>query len=217
MALTFPLALADLAEQLHLASVAWNLLRFEETSILGSGEFLTAELAPPVWEADCASNEMYDADAYALLARLNALGGSLNTFLLHNTAKPAPRMDPNGTILGAANPVIATIAANRKELTISGLPANYVLSGGDFMQITYGSGRVAFLQIVVGKTASGAGLTGLIEVTPHMRPGITEGLVVKLFKPAAKMKLVPGSLRIESAGTTMSRLRFLARQTLAAT
>jgi len=237
MALTFPLALPNLADLLPLESTPWNLAQYQEYSGLGTGEGLAHDLGPPLWEAECSTGPMYHDDAYAVQARLNALIGSVQTFMLHNPAKPGPRMDQNGTILAtgaggpsllldfinddafavasSSSPVIGSIAANRKEVTISGLPNGYVLSGGDFFQVNYGAGRVALIQIVVSKTAVG-GVASMVEVTPHLRPGINAGSAITLIKPAAKVKLVPNTLRLENIGGLHSRLRFTARQTLAA-
>ena len=85
------------------------------------------------------------------------------------------------------------------------------------MHIDYGTlSRRVLMQAAEGATANGSGVTGVFEVRPQLRPGITAGLAVTLKKPAAKVKIVPGSLRIETVTTLLSQLRFTARQTLAA-
>jgi len=245
MALTFPLTLANLADLLPIESAPWNLVYQQEFSGLGTGEGLAHDLAPPLWEAEVPTGPMYHDDAYAAQARLNALLGSINSFYLHNPAKPGPRLDPTGSAL--AGPVwifaggvwndagvwlddvpwggtptvgsatLHTIGANRNTVRIDSLPSGYVLSVGDFFHVDYGSPtRRALIQIVEVATASSAGLTPEFQVTPHLRPGITTGAAISLLKPAAKVKLVPGTLRLENIGGLHSRLRFTARQTLAA-
>ena len=159
---------------------------------------------------------MYHDDAYAAQARLNALAGSLQAFYLYNPAKPGPRMDPKGVVLGGAIPTLSFISANRKIVRMNTLPVGYVISGGDFWAVECGSGRRALIQAVEGSVASAGGVAPEFEVTPHLRPGVTTGLVVQLIRPAAKVKLVPGTLRLENTGALHSRLRFTARQTLAA-
>ena len=216
MALTFPLSLPNLADLLPLESASWNLAQQQELSGLGSGEGIAHDLGPPLWEAEVSTGLMEHDDAYAALARLNSLAGSVNTFYLHNPAKPGPRMDVNGITLGAATPTISAISTDRRSLAITGLPDNYVLSVGDFLAIDYGTGRRALLQAVEAKTASSGGVTTQFEVTPHLRSGITTTLAVTLIKPAAKVKLVPNSLRLDTSGALQSRIRFTARQTLAA-
>lgn len=216
MALTFPLSLQNLADLLPIESAPWNLVYQQEFSGLGSGEGLAHDLAPPLLEAEVSTGPMYNDDAYAVQARLNALMGSVQSFYLTNPAKPGPRMDPKGEILGSATPALSFIGANRKIVRINSLPAGYVISAGDFFHVDYGTGRRALIQAVEASTASAGGVAPEFEVTPHLRPGVTTTLAVQLIKPAAKVKLVPGTFRLENSGALHSRLRFTARQTLAA-
>jgi len=65
-------------------------------------------------------------------------------------------------------------------------------------------------------TADSEGDAGPVEVRPHLRPWLAAGQTVTLWKPAAKVKLVSGSLRVTQVTSVTSRLRFTARQTLAA-
>ena len=216
MTLSFPLALADLADLLPVAAVAWNELRQDAVSALGSGEWLTHELGSPLHEAEVRIARMSHARAEQLRARLRALDGGAH-FYLCNPTMLYPQADPGGTILGSASVVIASISANRKALTLSGLPAGYVVTTGDYLHVDYGTpSRRALIQAVEGTIANGSGVTVVFEVRPHLRPGITAGLAVSLKKPAAKVKIVPGSVRIETVTTLLSQLRFTARQTLAA-
>jgi hypothetical protein len=214
--LSLPLALADLADLLPVAAVAWNEARQDAVSALGSGEWLTHELGPPLHEAEVRTARMPHARAEQLRARLRALDGGAH-FYLSNPTMLFPQADPGGAILSSASVVIASIHANRKALTLSGLPAGYVITMGDHMHIDYGTpSRRALLQAAEGATANGSGVTPEFEVRPHLRPGTTTGLAITLKKPAAKVKIVPGSVRIETVTTLLSQLRFAARQTLAA-
>jgi hypothetical protein len=214
--LSFPLALADLADLLLIAAVAWNELRQDASSTLGSGEWLTHELAPPLHEAEVRTARLPHSRAEQLRARLRSLDGGAH-FYLSNPTMPYPQADPGGVLLGSASAVIASIHANRTAITLSGLPAGYVITMGDYLHVDYGTpSRRALLQAAEGATANGSGVTAQFEVRPHLRPGIAAGLAVSLKKPAAKVKIVPGSVRIETVTTLLSQLRFTARQTLAA-
>lgn len=220
MALTFPLSLHTFADGIlpggWIESVAWNLMRQDEYSGLGTGEFLTHDLGPPLWEAEVSSIEMYNDDARRLKARFNALDGSNSAFFLYDPTAAYPASDPTGATYGSSTPLIDTINANRKAIKISGLPANYVLTEGDLFEVDYDSSpyRRSLLQVVEAATADGAGLTPEFEVRPHLRPAITTTLEVNFIKPSAKVKLVPDTLRSETVGPMTSRLRFTARQTL---
>jgi hypothetical protein len=214
--LSFPLALADLADLLPVAAVSWNELRQDATSVLGSGEWLTHELGSPLHEAEVRTARLPHARAEQLRARLRALDGGAH-FYLSNPTMLYPQADPGGAILGSASVVIASIHANRKALTLSGLPAGYVITMGDYLHADYGTpSRRALLQAAEGAIANGSGVTPELEVRPQLRPGINAGLAVTLKKPAAKVKIMPGSVRIETVTTLLSQLRFTARQTLAA-
>lgn len=95
-------------------------------------------------------------------------------------------------MLGAAIPRIHSVAANNREMRISGLSAGYVISDGDYLSFAFGASplRYAFHQVVTGAAASGAGITPMIEVTPHIRPGWAAGAVVQLVNPIFKAVLV---------------------------
>lgn len=217
MALTLPLSLADFFDTLKVRSAPFVLIEQQEYSGLGTGEGLAHDLGPRLWQAQVESAPMALAEAQALLARIEALDGSINAFYAYNPSKAYPDADPSGSILGASTPTIHTIASNRKEMRLTGLPAGYVLTAGDMLAVDYGSpSRRALIRIVTGATASGGGLTPLFEVRPHLRPGIVTTLPVSLVKPAMKAKIVPGSLSTAHDLMVTGSLSFTMRQTLAA-
>lgn len=216
MALTFPLAQTSFGDTLPVQSVEWTLTRQQEFSGLGTGEGLVADLAPPLWEGQVTLRPLLHTDARAIAAQLDAFDGGMNSFYLANPLGWYPKADPDGAIYGVSAPTIHTIASNRKEVRITGLPANYVLSPGDMFAVDYGSpSRRALHRLVTGSTAV-AGLTPLVEVRPHLRPGITTTLAVDFSKPAAKVKIVPGSVAEQFHNANRTRISFRVRQTLAA-
>lgn len=217
MALSFPLALPDLVDLLKIESVAWNAVYQQELSGLGTGEGLSHDLGPMLWEGECQTAQFYHRDVEKWRARFLALDGSNNSFMLFNPAAKYPETDPDGSILAGATVTVGSVGSNRKELTLAGLPAGFVVPWGAYAQIAAGSpSRVALVMFLDSRTATGLGNTSMIEVRPHLRPWIAAGASVRLIKPAAKVKLVPNSLKVETAGPVTSRLRFTARQTLAA-
>lgn len=217
MALTFPLALPDLVDLLGISSVSWNPVYQQEVSGLGTGEGLSHDLGPMLWEGDCQTGEFYHRDIEKWRARFLALDGSNQSFMLYNPAAKYPETDPKGAALAGATITIGSVGSNRKEIALSGLPAGFEVPWGAYVQITAGSpSRVALVLFLESKTATGLGNTSVIECRPHLRPWVSAGASVQLVKPAAKVKLVPNSLRVETVGALTSRLRFTARQTLAA-
>jgi hypothetical protein len=217
MALTFPLSQATLGDILPVQIVNWSLRTFQELSTAGDGEFQAKDLAPPLWMGGVTLRPLLHTQARGMMAKLRALDGSINSFYLANPLGWYPAADPGGLIYGASTPQIATINANRKELTISGLPANYELTEGDFFTVAYAGGlRTAMFQIVNSVTASGAGLTPSVEVRPHISTGIVTTLPVNFAKPAAKVKIVPGTLDDSMHNANRTRISFQVRQTLQA-
>ncbi len=218
MALIFPRPVAEFADKLRLSSVKFWLDGQEEYSGLGSGEFLAADLGPKTWKAEVSIMDLRHADAAEVQALIESMDGSIGTFYLYDPRKQYPRLDPGGAILGAANPVIASIGANRKSLAVSGLPAGYVLSVGDFLHYDYGSNPVrrALHRVAEVATANGIGTTNTFEVRPHLKVGATVGLTISPIKAAAKMKIIPSSFDPGAGGVDRrtTGMRFQAQQTL---
>ncbi|OCP04996.1 MULTISPECIES: hypothetical protein [unclassified Ensifer] len=217
MALVFPRPVAEFADKLRLSSVKFWLDGQEEFSGLGSGEFLAADLGPKIWKADVTITELRHADASEVQALIESMDGSIGTFYLYDIRKQYPRLDRGGVTLGAANPVIASIGANRKSLSVSGLPAGYVLSVGDLFHFDYGSNpaRRAFHRVAEVATANGSGITNPFEIRPHLKAGAAVGQAIKLVKPAPKMKIIPGSFDPGTGENVFtSGMRFQAQQTL---
>lgn len=217
MALSFPLAQTLLGDLLPIQSVVWELRRQQELSAIGSGEGLAADLAPGLWEGEVSLRPQLHTDARAMAAKIDALDGSINSFYLANPLGWWPKLDPNGATYGSAAPSILAIAENRKEIRFTGLPANYALSSGDMFALDYGSpSRRALHRLVGDVVANGAGLTTFVEVRPHLRPGVVTALAVDFSRPAAKVKIVAGSVSQSFHSANRTRISFRVRQTLAA-
>lgn len=217
MALAFPLARANLADLLPIETVTWSLDEGQELSELGSGEVLAHDLRPRLWMAVCSTIAADIETIEGLRGRLNALDGATNAFYLHDPRRPFPATDPTGALLGAATVTIQSIEANRKELTLEGLPAGFVLPQGTMLSVTDGDpARTALLQLAAEVTATGGGVAGPVELRPHVRPWISADQAVTLIRPVAKVKLVPRSAAVDQVSSVLHRLRFSARQTLAA-
>lgn len=216
MALALPLARSNLSDLLPIETVTWSLDEGQELSDIASGEILAADLRPRLWIAECSSIAADIDTIEALRGRVNVLDGAIQSFYLHDPRRPYPATDPTGTLLAGAV-TIESIEANRKELTLEGLPDNFVLPQGTMLSVTAGSpSRTALLQLAATVTADGDGVAGPVELRPHLRSWIAADQTVTLLKPVAKVKLVPGSVAVAQVTAVTHRLRFSARQTLAA-
>ena len=217
MALALPLTRQNLADLLPIETVTWSLGEDQELSGSGAGELLAADLGPRLWSASC-STIAADIDTIeALRGRLNALDGAINAFYLFDPRRPYPSTDPTGARLGTAVVTIQSIAVNRKELTLTGMPDGLQLPGGTFLSVTAGApSRTALLQLVSAVTADPDGKAGPVELRPHLRPWIAAGQTVTLVKPVAKVRLMPKSASVDQVTSVTHRLRFAVQQTLAA-
>lgn len=217
MALSFPLSAAAFFQTLQIASGRVHLPGLIEVSQTAGGEVFTADLGARLWAGQATLAPRNHAALAVFEAKLALMQQPGASFFAYDPRRVGPAYDPAGTILGASSPVIASLNGNARELTISGLPAAYVLTPGDYLAWAYGSSptRYAMHQIVTGATASGGGVTGSIEVTPYIRAGAAVSAAVTLIRPAFKSVIVPGSVTPSDGGQVLSRgLSFAFQQTL---
>jgi hypothetical protein len=214
MALTFPLTLAQFWQQLLIEQISFETPEQVEMAQTGQGQQLRADLAPMVWTGEVRLGPMHAHEAELPMAMLDVLRPG-RSFLAHDTRRPFPRLDPTGTILGAASPTIASLP-NARELSLAGLPAGYALSVGDYLAFDYLTpARRALHKIVTPVVANGGGTTPVFEVTPMIRTGALVGATVTLVRPACKAVLVAGSVVPGSTKNTITRdMAFRFQQTL---
>lgn len=191
MALSYPLSTAQFFDTLpirHFSMKPADARTFSET---GGGEVIAAERGQRLWTGQIT----LDIDDHDIIASVDAMLAMLEdaagSFLMYDPRKEFPIADPGGTQISGASPQISSLDGNNKELRINGLPAGYQLRTGDLVGWTYGANplRYALHRIAVGSTASGAGLSGQIEVRPHIRQGATAGAAVSLVRPVFKAKV----------------------------
>jgi hypothetical protein len=217
MSLSDPRAIADFVDLLRITSVVWRSQRNDEISGQGSGQTWTAELAPPLWGADVTVDILDMTEARQVRAMINSLSGPGKSFYLYDPIGKYPASDPDGSILGSSTVLIDTIGGDNTSVKLSGLPAGYTLGPGDYFHVDYGSNptRRALFEVSETGIASGAGLTGLFAIYPHIQTGITTTMEVTLIKPAAKVIIVPGSINPGTEqGVTVSGIAFTAIQKL---
>lgn len=188
MALAFPLQLNQFFDGLRIHVSEFDPTDATITTATRGGEQLTAEVGNVLWRGTAELTDYYHADADAIRAKMAILRRAGASFFVRPSHRVGPIADPAGAILGAATPTLHSVLANNRDIRITGLPADYAISAGDYLSFAYGSNpvRYAFHQAVNGATASGAGTTPVIEVTPHIRPGFSIGAAVVLVRPFFK-------------------------------
>ena len=214
MALTFPLPITDFFSGLKLTVLSFDLSEAVLSNETGGGEILASDYGPRLWTGSISLHVAKHRDQAAITAKINTLRQAGRSFYIFDPTLKAPRLDPDGSILGASTPTIASVEADNRHLSLADLPAGYVISAGDMLSFIYG-GRQALHQVVVGATADGAGATTPIEVIPHIRPTAANGTAVTLVSPACKAVLLPDSVSTGSkSGNLTSGVSFQFRQTL---
>lgn len=197
MPLTYPLSLATFADSLLVAEASCELPEQLAQSRTAGGEQLTADLAERLWTGriNIGDQQRHEVGVQEVLVSL--LGQAGRTFLMYDRRRPNPLLDPTGAILGASTPTILALGADPRELSLTGLPAGYTLSRGDYLSFAYTSLAVSrqALHRVVDSTvvANGAGQTALFEVEPFIRPGAVTGAAVTLRKAFCRAVKVAGS------------------------
>jgi hypothetical protein len=163
----------------------------------GGGVIIGYQRGARLWEGSVNFIPMDQRDAKSIEAIVSFLQETGVYFRIYDRTAQFPRSDPGGTIL-TTTPTLTSVNANNHDITISTLPAGYVLSSGDMFNFAYGT-RLALHRIVVGATASGGGVA-TVTVTPPIRPGFTLGAAMNFKSSTMNAVLVPGSYRSPDFG-----------------
>jgi len=212
VALTFP---APLPSMSFTRTEFW-LEHQQSTSLTGGGNPAAASLAPPLWRARFQTPRLGDADAGTWTAWISALRGGLRMF------KGVPRRWPitypagfAGLTVGGSpfsgSGSISAIATSRDQISISGLPAGFVLQAGDYLSVPSASRQLLHLVTESG-TANGSGVAS-VSIEPVLRQGITTGAAVLAASPWCEMVLI-GSPVVARDTLRLGTLQFEGRQVL---
>lgn len=201
---------ADIMESVGIETASLTIQRQRQFSQAGSGTIYRKDMGPAFWIGNLQSVPLYHADAEQVMALLDSMEDALSSFYVWNPALAYPQADPDGSILGSSTPTIHTVNADNKRISITGLPAGYVLTRGDKVAVDYNSPsqRALYRIVDASVTADGSGVTAEFEISPRIRIGTTAGNTVHLVKPAANMMIVPGSLSCQTDSGTTSRINF---------
>ena len=167
--------------------------RFNKTA---GGLVIASERGARLWQGSIQMTPQLHADAAEIDALMSLVTGSGMSFLMYDGRSAYPRNDPTGSILGASVPILSAVAANRADVSISGLPVGYVISAGDMISYTYGSAPVRYglHRVVNRRVASAGGIATLVQLNPPLRLGYTVGTTtLDLTKPSMVANVIPGS------------------------
>lgn len=205
----------DIMNALPISDVSFMLNWQQEMSQMSGGTPRAADVGEELWLAKIGCSALTKHEARIAEALLDGLHGAIDTFYVWNARAPYPFADLTGATLGASAVTIYALGGDNKSLRLAGLPIGYVLSIGDYLSFDTGnapSARRCLHRLTSGGIADGAGRTGVMSVTPHIRTGAANGLAVSLKKPAAEMFLLPGTLDSRSRPGELGTLSFQALQ-----
>ncbi|PZO64607.1 MAG: hypothetical protein DI498_11005 [Paracoccus denitrificans] len=219
MAFSFPLALDQFWTSLPIASCSFIPSSTVMVTRTRGGEVMRAEIGSRLWTATVRLGLMTRAEAATVVPMLHLLRGGAGSFFAFDPLRAFPRGDFGGASLAQSSVVIRSIAANSRELTLSGLPPYYTLQRGDMLAFSYGSNPVRYglHQVVTASVrAWSTGITPTIEVVPPLRSGASVNLAVSLVQPACKMVLDPDSYDpgSERSGGVVEGVSFSMQQSL---
>lgn len=156
----------------------------------GGGVIIGYQRGARLWQGSVNFIPMDQRDAKSIDAIMSFLQETGVYFRIYDRTAQFPRNDPTGTVL-TTTPTLTAVNANNHDITISTLPAGYVLSSGDMFNFAYGT-RLALHRIVVGATASGGGVA-TVTVTPPIRPGFTLSAAMNFKGATMNAVVMPGS------------------------
>lgn len=196
--------LSYLNDILCIESIVFNVMRNDELSGTGDGRIWQAELAPPLWDCTVNVAPNYHDDAKQVAARIRALEGSKEPFLLVDPISKTPQSDKAGAFSDMVNTIIS-ISSNGKLISINGFPPNFKLTFGDKFSIIYGSNRdkYSFHEVAGEVSANANGQITNIPVFPFIPPSIIVNDVATFYDAPCKMVIYPDTFH---AGTSTSHI-----------
>ena len=192
---TFPLTLADFWLRLPVSEIAFDLGEAMENNRTAGGQQMSADLGERLWQGRVTLGRLTQAEADEVEPLIELLRQAGRSFIASDLRRPAPRIDPAGAFIGSAAVTMTAVSSDRRQVTLAGAPAGYVLSRGDYIGFSYGSGPVrhALHRLVETVTANASGVFPAAEVVPAVRLGTTPPHAVTLVHPFCKAVIVPGS------------------------
>ncbi|MET4206847.1 hypothetical protein [Bradyrhizobium sp. LA2.1] len=183
----------------------------QETSRLADGTSIGKDLGPALWFGTYTTDELYNDVLVDYQAVLNSLDGVINPFEAWDIRRPWPRAHKDGS---ASNGLLASVNANNKAVSLSGVNAAQVVSRGDYLSFNYTGGR-ALHQVMETVTANGSGVTPQFEVRPHLRAGWALSAAVNVKAPRGLFTLTPKSVAPTQTRGKSGRIAFQIEQYLA--
>lgn len=207
MALTFPRAMPTGGVD----SQSFDLARVDYLSPTADGGGGGVTAGWPLWRMTLTLNNTDVDETEEWRAWILAQRGSQRLFFGRDLTRPFPKAYPGGFAGltraggGAFDGSAATwsVNADRDVITLTGLPAGFILSWNDglgFKWTTGGAARRSLVRCVEPVVANGSGVAAL-TVEPPLPTVTSNAAVAYLNQPDCLMRLVPGETQIGEIDT----------------
>ncbi len=203
-----------------ISGMSFQLRPTNEVSPLRSGKQISKDLGPALWTGKWTTDALMPDEAGAARSWYDTLL-STGEFYAYDKMREYPLVYAQGwgSLTVGASPFDGTgrltdVAANNVEMTIDQLPIGFVLSPGDYLAFDYLSGASRALhRAAAAATADGTGVM-TVEVRPHIREGWDDNAEVTLYRPSARMIILPGTYSEQIEPPWFTTVSFEAIQTL---
>lgn len=197
MSLSFPLAMPTDG----IAAQDFRLARVDYASPEVGGAIGAVAAGFPRWRMTLQLGDMSQAAGDAWRAFLDSLDGAGRTFFAHDLLRPYPAAYPGGfggmtRAAGGSFPADGevgawSLAGDRDELVMSGLPANFVLTVGDLIGFRWGTNKRTIVRVQQTHTGDGAGWLQ-VPIRPALPTLVPAEAEVYFERPALVMRISAG-------------------------
>lgn len=182
-----------------------------ERSQTRQGGMRAVEIGPSLWRGDWRTVPMPLAMAQDLRTDLHRLNGGAVLFEMWDPSRAEPLAYAGEDLSGVT---VSSVAADRKSVTLAGLPAGFVVSKSDWLSIDDGS-NLHLVKALGSDAADGGGDLVDLGVFPAARLGIGAGANVNLIKASARWLIEPKSIGLQKVGDFEAAVTFSGVQVIA--
>jgi hypothetical protein len=200
MAITFPVGLTEFSLAFNIQESVLDIMEAVDSQGIRSGVIWRNQIAFPVWTARIKLGPLEAGDAARARTMARRIG-MIGSFMVCDTERRWPRLDPQAAIIGPASPIINNISG--RSIRLSGMTNSYRLTTGDLFHVLAGGGRRILLEVAEDVEASNAGTTPFFDVNPFIPTSVSIGQSVTFFRPHTKMMFVDRNI-----GNTIGELTF---------
>ena len=192
----------------HFSTVSYDLRRYMAQNALYGGTTQVMDLGEPRWVAQYRTALLSETQRRAFKLFWDTMKGGLVPFLGYDPSQAVPLAYADTGFPAGFNGFAGISAINPGGFTMFGLPAGFVLTAGDLVELAQGDNH-ALYRIT---SASGPSTTVAVTVIPNVRTDIYTSPTANVLRPACSMVVDPGSWSHAAEAGTLTPAAFSAIQ-----